>query len=170
MSKYVKVPYLSCQDSIPFSTILLNGWSPISMPIHLLKNILVASKVLPVMDKSACMSRSSLIVCRYKHLTHLDPWMPRSRTGSYDKIMKESEDYFQRTINTLCSSGGETEALSLLKQWWEVIWAQSNQHSLPQSAEEDSPFSVLWDLQCITWRDRRDHTGTAPAGMSPRWL
>lgn len=61
MSKYVKVPYLSCQDSMPFSTILLNGWSPISMPIHLLKNILVASKFCQWWTNLPCMSRSSLM-------------------------------------------------------------------------------------------------------------
>ena len=99
-------------------------------------------QVLPVMDKSALHVQKPLYVCRYKHLTHLDPWIPRnSRTGSYDKIMKKSEDYFQRTINTLCSSGGKLKHSVFEGSDEKESGLKAIQHSLPKGAEEDDHSS-----------------------------
>ena len=64
--------------------------------------------------------------------------IPRnSRTGSYGKIMKKSEDYFQRPINTLCSSGGILKCSAFEGSDEKESGLKAIQQSLPKGAEED---------------------------------
>ena len=76
-------------------------------------------------------------MCRYKHLTHLSIDTRNSRTGSYGKIMKKSDDYFQRPISTLCSSGGILKCSAFEGSDEKESGLKAIQHSLPKCAEED---------------------------------